>query len=104
MLIHELTLRGLLSFGPQTLRLEMRPLNVLIGPNGAGKSNLLEAIGLLRSSPSKLTAPIRGPGGGGVTEWIWKGTPSGSAKVEAVIDYPKSNQPLRHVIEFSETS
>ena len=104
MLVHELRLRGLLSFGPDSAALEMRPLNVLIGPNGSGKSNLVEAIGLLRSAATKLTAPMRGAGGGGVTEWIWKGSPSGRAHVEAVIDNPTGKHPLRHVIEFAEIS
>ena len=82
----------------------MRALNVLIGPNGSGKSNILEAIGLLRSTATKLTAPMRGPGGGGVKEWIWKGSPTGHAIVQAVVDYPYGTQPLRHRIEFTETA
>jgi predicted ATPase len=102
MLIHELTLRGILSFGPDTPKLEMRPLNVLIGPNGSGKSNVVESLGLLRSTPTKLTAPLRGPGGSSVQEWIWKGARNGHAQVEAVIDFPKGAQPLRHRIEFTE--
>ncbi|MHB1156606.1 MAG: AAA family ATPase [Phycisphaerales bacterium] len=104
MLIHELKLNSLLSFGPDTPALKMQPLNVLIGPNGSGKSNLIEAIGLLRSAATKLTAPMRGAGGGGVSEWIWKGTPHGQACIEAIIDNPSGQQPLRHVIEFSENS
>ncbi len=104
MLIHELTLRGVLSFGPDSPPLAMQPLNVLIGPNGSGKSNLVEAIGLLRSTPTKLTAPMRGTGGSGVKEWIWKGAKNGHAKVEAVIDYPAGGQPLRHRFEFTETA
>ncbi|MBI4578946.1 MAG: AAA family ATPase [Planctomycetes bacterium] len=104
MLIHELTLRGLLSFGPQSPTLQMRPLNVLIGPNGSGKSNFVEAIGLLRSAATKLTAPMRGQGGGGVTEWIWKGSPSGRASVEAVITNLPERESLRHCIEFTQSS
>ncbi len=104
MLIHELKLSGILSFGPDTPPLAMRPLNVLIGPNGSGKSNLVEAIGLLRSAPTKLGTPMRGPGGGGVREWIWKGAPDGRAAIEAIIDYPNGPQPLRHRIEFTETA
>lgn len=42
MLIHRLDARGLLSFGPQGINLDLRPLNVLIGPSGSGKSNLLD--------------------------------------------------------------
>lgn len=101
MLIHELTLRGLLSFGPDTAPLSMRPLNVLIGPNGSGKSNLIESIGLLRSAPTKIAAPMRGSGGG-VREWIWKGAKNQRARAEAIIDYPQGAQSLRHVIEFTE--
>ena len=101
MLIEELTLRGLLSFAPDTETLAMRPLNVLIGPNGSGKSNLLEAVGLLRSSAAKLTAPLRGAGG--IAEWLWKGSKGSSAIVEAVINYSKGQQALRHRIEFAES-
>ncbi len=110
MLIRELTLRGILSFGPDTPPLEMKSLNVLIGPNGSGKSNLVEAIGLLRSSATKLTAPMRGVGGGGVTEWIWKGGNGHQATIEAVLENPPGPrkrtpvQPLRHSIVFKETN
>lgn len=104
MLIHELTLHGVLSFGPESPPLAMQSLNVLIGPNGSGKSNLVEALGLLRSTATKLTAPMRGPGGGGVKEWLWKGANNGHAKIDAVIDYPGGSQPLRHRIEFTETA
>lgn len=104
MLIHELTLQGVLSFGSETPPLEMRPLNVLIGPNGSGKSNLIESIGLLRSAPGKLAAPMRGPGGGGVGEWIWKGAKTEHAHIEAVVDNPSGLQPLRHIIVFRETA
>lgn len=104
MLIQELTLRGVLSFGPDTPPLAMQPLNVLIGPNGSGKSNLVEAIGLLRSTASKLTAPMRGTGGSGVKEWIWKRVKNGHAQVEAVIDYPEGPHVLRHRIDFTETA
>jgi predicted ATPase len=99
-LIHELKLGGLLSFGPETPPLKMESLNVLVGPNGSGKSNFIEALGLLRSAATKLAAPVRGTGGGGVTEWIWKGDPKAVASIEAVIDNPDGRQPLRHSIAF----
>lgn len=104
MLIEELTLRGVLSFAPNTPPLEMRSLNLLIGPNGSGKSNLVESIALLRSSPGRLTSPMRGVGGSGVQEWIWKGAKNDRAIVEAVVSNPQGKQPLRHRIEFGETS
>jgi predicted ATPase len=91
-LIHEIILQGLLSFGPDSLPLPLRPLNVLIGPNGSGKSNLVDAIGLLRSCPGKLTAPMRGTGGG-VREWIWKGAANEYAKIDAAIHSLSAKRP-----------
>jgi predicted ATPase len=63
---------NLLSFGPNTEEIELRPLNILIGPNGSGKSNLIEIIGLLSKLPDKdpwsdVIAT------GGADEWVWKG-------------------------------
>ncbi len=103
MLIKELHLSGILSFGLDTPPLSMRPLNVLIGPNGSGKSNLIETIGLLRSAPSKLAVPMRGTGGG-VAEWIWKGDPQGQARIEVVVSNDRGDQPLRHCIEFTQVA
>lgn len=100
MLIQELTVRGILSFGPDTEPLELRPLNLLIGPNGSGKSNLIETISLLRAAPSRLTDPLRGTGGG-VREWLWKGADDGTAMVGAVLVNEGGHEPLRHVIEFT---
>lgn len=102
-MLNEITLRNILSFGPETPPLAMRPLNVLIGPNGSGKSNLIEAIGLLRSAASTLTAPLRGTTGGGVREWIWKGGGKGVASIDAVIDSLPGSPSLRHRIEFRES-
>ncbi|MCF7853525.1 MAG: AAA family ATPase [Candidatus Pacebacteria bacterium] len=104
MLIKKLKLNGLLSFGPDTEPLPLQPLNVLIGPNGSGKSNLIEAIGFLRSAATKLAGPMRGVGGGGVGEWIWKGDDNRHASIEAVIEYPQGFMPLRHRIEFAEVA
>ncbi len=102
MLIQEITLRNLLSFGPDTPPLPMQNLNVLIGPNGSGKSNLIEAIGLLHAAPTHLATPVRE--GGGVHDWIWKGAPGGTASLEAVVDNPKGTQSLRHEIKFTESA
>ena len=51
--MQSITPRGLLSFGPDTPTLELRPLNVLIGPNASGKSNLIDLLRLVRSLPSR---------------------------------------------------
>lgn len=98
LLIHSLTLRNILSYGLEGCDIALRPLNVLIGPNGSGKSNLIEAIVLLRSSVNGLRETVRA--GGGVGEWIWKGDSRGVAVIDAVINNPSGNQPLRHVLAF----
>ncbi|MFH1417906.1 MAG: AAA family ATPase [Planctomycetota bacterium] len=102
MLIHEITLRNMLSFGPDTPPLPMRNLNVLIGPNGSGKSNLIEAIGLLRAAPRHLATAVRE--GGGIHDWIWRGKPKATASLDVVVDQPQKTQPLRHVIQFRESA
>lgn len=67
---------NLLSFGPNTEEIELRPLNILIGPNGCGKSNLIEIVGLLSKLPDKdpWSTVIET---GGAFEWIWKGKNAG---------------------------
>jgi len=101
MLIRNIALKNLLSFGPDTETLELTPLNVLIGPNGAGKSNLIEAISLLKAASKDLTAPIRE--GGGIRDWLWRCAPqTPSALIEATLDNPKGAQPLRYCLEFAE--
>jgi len=102
MLLREIKASNLLSFGPKSDPLELHPLNLLIGPNGSGKSNLVEAISLLRAASTHLAAPIRD--GGGIRDWIWKGTPGATAMLEVVVDNPTGTQPLRHTIEFTESS
>ena len=68
--IRRITLRNLLSFGPDETDLELGPLNVLIGPNGSGKSNLIAAIGILRAAPRDFAEPISDTGG--IGEWLHK--------------------------------
>jgi predicted ATPase len=63
---------NLLSFGPNTEEIELKPLNILIGPNGGGKSNFIEVIRLLCLLPEKEPWSIVLETGG-VDEWIWKG-------------------------------
>jgi predicted ATPase len=97
-LIHSLTLQNILSYGAEGLQIPLGSLNVLIGPNGSGKSNLIEAIVLLRSSANGLRDVVRG--GGGASEWIWKGGSNKVAVINAVICNPLGNQSLRHVLAF----
>ncbi|HEY9867893.1 MAG TPA: AAA family ATPase [Candidatus Obscuribacterales bacterium] len=100
--ISELRLENFLSFGAEPVTLALQPLNVLIGPNGSGKSNLLDAIDLLRATPSEteLLSLIRASGG--VEEWLWKGAHSlPIATIDAVVDYPEGVVPLRYRLSFT---
>jgi len=58
-LLHQIHLKNLLSYGPESKPLTLGALNLLIGPNGSGKSNLLEAIALLRAAPGDMRAVVR---------------------------------------------
>lgn len=97
LLIKSLTLRNLLSFGPDTPPFPLGPLNVLIGPNGSGKSNLVDAVAFLRASSTNMRTALVG----GVTEWIWKGNPNAEARVEAIVTNPFGRQSIRHAIDFA---
>jgi len=101
-LLQSITLRNILSFGPDTPELELRALNVLIGPNGSGKSNLLDCIGLLQSAPDKLAETVRTEGS--VQEWLWKGSKNPTARVEAVVAQPQRKVGIRHWFTFREAA
>ena len=99
-LIQSINLKNFLSFGPDAGEIELKSLNVLIGPNASGKSNLIEAIGLLQASPVDLGLPIRE--GGGVMEWLWKGSKGNpTAEVNCTIYYAEGRVALRHRISFT---
>jgi predicted ATPase len=86
MLIREIRLENLLSFGPESPALALGPLNVLIGPNGSGKSNLIDALSLLQAAPLELAKPVWT--GSGIREWLWKGASNPIATIEALIENP----------------
>ena len=97
MLIREITLRNILSFGPDTEPVTLGPLNIVIGPNGSGKSNLLEAIDLLRNAPEQVFKPIRE--GGGLQDWLWKGAKDKpTACIDAVLNISVDLVNFRYVI------
>ena len=101
-LIRTISLKNILSFGPNPVELPLEPLNVLIGPNASGKSNLIEALSLLHAAPRDIQVPIRE--GGGVPHWLWKGadlTPTGTVEVTASIRKPMT---IRYRLSFTETS
>lgn len=99
--IETVRLQNILSYGPDSTEFHLGPLNVLIGPNASGKSNFIEALSILAAAPVDIQTPFRE--GGGVSEWIWKGTPQAqTATVEATLAYrvnPK--RPLRYRLSFT---
>lgn len=98
--IHSLQLQNFLSYGSEGEKIELQPLNVLIGSNASGKSNLIEAIALLKATPTDLVAPIRQ--GGGISDFLWKGEKGiPTAKIEAILDYPERTIALRYQISFT---
>jgi predicted ATPase len=98
--LQSLKLDGLLSFPPGATAIPLTPLNVLIGPNGVGKSNLIEALEVLRSTPTGLAALVRE--GGTAQEWLWKGKPAAShATVEALIAGQAKIPDLRYRLSFA---
>ena len=93
--LQSITPRGLLSFGPDTAPLELRPLNVLIGPNGSGKSNLIDVIRLVRSLPT-AQEPLWGSEG-----WAWDGHTPNPTSLELTVRPVLSGQGgCRHRLEF----
>ena len=101
--IRTLRLKNFLSYGSEGEEIELQPLNVLIGPNASGKSNLIDAVGILQSTPNDINTPFRQ--GGGIGEWLWKGENNSrnfpTATIEATVDYPKETIPLRYQISFT---
>lgn len=97
MLINSLTLKNFLSF--KKVDIDLKPLNIIIGPNGSGKSNFLESIELLRNAPDQLMKPIRE--GGGVRDWLWRGSNEISdATLDVILAYP-DHPTLRYVLSFT---
>lgn len=100
-LLRAITLRNILSFGPDTPPLELRALNVLIGPNGSGKSNLLACLSLLPAMSGDLSVPFRS-GGSTVKDWLRNGS-FAPASLEVAIE-PRHEDYLVHWLEFSEAN
>lgn len=73
--LSEITVKNLLSFGPDGVTLELRPLNVLIGANGCGKSNILSVISLIQAAKRDIHEEITR--GGGTDRWFHRGLKHG---------------------------
>jgi predicted ATPase len=102
--LKSIKLGGFLSFAPDSPAIELTPLNVLIGPNGCGKTNLIEAIDVLRATPTDLASLIRK--GGGAEEFVWKGEPiAEQATIEVTVEKTGKQRPGRaHRLVFPELS
>ena len=98
--IQRLRMPGLLSFPPDMDFFSLKSLNVLIGPNASGKSNFIDTLELLSALPTDLAGVVQR--GGGVREWLWKGTDrSVPASVEVEIHSNEATgRPLRYRLSF----
>src|SRR6185295_19924298 len=83
--LRSIELKNLLSYGPEGVKLDLEPLNVLIGPNASGKSNLIQALRLLQAAPRDIKGPPRWDNSG-IAEWMWKGPGGGAAELAASFD------------------
>lgn len=105
-MLNSIRLVNFLSYGPEALEIPLRNLNVIIGANASGKSNLIEAIGLLRSTPDDLGLIVRK--GSRVRDWIWQGDEGGGiASVEVVADrddHKYIQQNIRYRFDFSDNN
>ncbi len=85
--LKSIKLQNILSFGPEGMELELKPLNVLIGANASGKSNFLEVLSLLTALPSDVLTKLRQ--GGAIGEWVWKGQGAGELpRLEVTLESP----------------
>ncbi len=99
-LLRSITLKNILSFGPEGQTLDFEPLNVLIGPNGSGKSNLIDVFRLLEGLPRDMSEPLAK--GGGIKEWVWKGLNSSPGfSISSEWDSNHSEQFTRHSINVN---
>jgi predicted ATPase len=100
--VQSIRINNLLSFNSETPPLELKPLNIFIGPNGSGKSNLLEIFALLQSTSFDLPQPIRE--GGGIVEWLWKGSRNPSASIDVVVRPERGSMPIHYRLAFTRVS
>jgi predicted ATPase len=100
-LLQSLELKNFLSYGPEGVKLDLLPLNILIGPNGSGKSNFIQAIDLLHACPFNLEKSLRVSDETG--HWTWKGKGLGKFIFEIIasVKNQQSNYSLCHHLLIS---
>jgi predicted ATPase len=94
--IHEIRLKNFLSFKDASVKLGQ--LNAIMGVNGSGKSNFLDAIKLIRHAPDRFDSLFRKSG---VQEWIWNGSKSKVATIEAVLGNPIDSGKIKYSLSFA---
>lgn len=101
-LIKSIKINNLLSFGDDSPGVELKDLNVLIGPNGSGKSNFVSVLELLADTSGDMFKKMK-YGGGGVHEWLWKGSRTApEASISFVMTEPKSGEEFEYSVDFVE--
>ena len=93
LLLKELSITGLLSFGEKTV-FEFGRLNILIGPNGSAKSNLLNCIRILQLAPLDIQQAFQDSG---FEDWLFRGADPRPASLEAKVNAP---EPIHHRLRF----
>jgi predicted ATPase len=100
--LKSLQIQNVLSFGSDSPEVFLGNLNVLVGPNGSGKSNLIEVLGLLRSTPKDFVSEIASSGG--VSELLWKGKSKDklvTAVIRATVDLTGIKNTLSYGLSFT---
>ncbi len=95
-MLKSLQINNLLSFGPKSESVSLRPLNVLVGPNGSGKSNFLSAIRILQRIPddvSQFWKSANQP-----DDWFWSG--NATENISLIVSF---DEKIVYVLMFEKT-
>lgn len=98
--LKSIKLQNILSFGPEGMELELKPLNVLIGPNASGKSNLIDTIRLLHAAPLSVQR-FFADNEERAADWIYKGTDATPGYVTLTFSHAAHAQPLTYTISLA---
>ena len=95
-MLKSLKIKNLLSFGPEGVDVELRPLNVLVGPNGSGKSNFLSAIRILQRIPDDVSQFWKSANQ--LDDWFWSG--NATENVSLIVSF---DEDIDYVLMFEKT-
>lgn len=98
--LKSIKLQNILSFGPEGMELELKPLNVLIGPNASGKSNLIDAIRLLHAAPLSVQR-FFADNEERAADWIYKGADATPGYVTLTFSHAAHAQALTYTISLA---